>query len=255
MVVVFLVPVLLGVGLARCAPPAFYVTARARPSCRSSIIPVALGTAVTLLLVNVFPGAARARHPDADGPAVRGQPRRCCCASSSPSGCCASSRCPTSPTSSRRCSRRSRRCCRRSGRARRCSPACRAAATGCTRARSGRRRWRSPCWSRAAHERWHFAGFSKAQEARKARFTQLRAARRARRARCRCRPCARQLLVKDLKVFLRDVSQWSQLLLLLALVLRLSLQLPRARSRAHPVHERRHQERLRVRQPRDGRAS
>ena len=29
----------------------------------------------------------------------------------------------------------------------------------------------------------------------------------------------RQLLVKDLKVFLRDVSQWSQLLLLLALVL------------------------------------
>ena len=32
-------------------------------------------------------------------------------------------------------------------------------------------------------------------------------------------PVRRQLLVKDLKVFLRDVSQWSQLLLLLALVL------------------------------------
>ena len=45
-------------------------------------------------------------------------------------------------------------------------------------------------------------------------------------------PVRRQLLVKDLKVFLRDVSQWSQLLLLLALVLRLSVQLPRARSRA-----------------------
>src|SRR6185295_18786910 len=29
----------------------------------------------------------------------------------------------------------------------------------------------------------------------------------------------RQLLIKDLKIFLRDVSQWSQLLLLLALVL------------------------------------
>ena len=29
----------------------------------------------------------------------------------------------------------------------------------------------------------------------------------------------RHLLIKDLKVFLRDVSQWSQLLLLLALVL------------------------------------
>ena len=32
-------------------------------------------------------------------------------------------------------------------------------------------------------------------------------------------PVRRQLLVKDLKIFLRDVSQWSQLLLLLALVL------------------------------------
>jgi ABC-2 type transport system permease protein len=32
-------------------------------------------------------------------------------------------------------------------------------------------------------------------------------------------PVRRQLLIKDLKVFLRDVSQWSQLLLLLALVL------------------------------------
>ena len=32
-------------------------------------------------------------------------------------------------------------------------------------------------------------------------------------------PVRRHLLVKDLKVFLRDVSQWSQLLLLVALVL------------------------------------
>ena len=32
-------------------------------------------------------------------------------------------------------------------------------------------------------------------------------------------PVRRQLLIKDLKIFLRDVSQWSQLLLLLALVL------------------------------------
>ena len=80
-------------------------------------------------------------------------------------------------------------------------------------------------------------------------------ARRRRRARRASRSCGvarsasrgalplstvrRQLLIKDLKIFLRDVSQWSQLLLLLALVLRVSLQLPRARSRAHPVHERR----------------
>ena len=39
------------------------------------------------------------------------------------------------------------------------------------------------------------------------------------RACCRCRRCHRHLLLKDLKIFLRDVSQWSQLLLLLALVL------------------------------------
>ena len=71
---------------------------------------------------------------------------------------------------------------------------------------------------RAANERWFFAGFSKAQEARKARFTQLRGLDRL--------ACAlpisivrRHLLIKDTKIFLRDVSQWSQLLLLLALVL------------------------------------
>ena len=40
------------------------------------------------------------------------------------------------------------------------------------------------------------------------------------RPRCfRGRPAARHLLVKDLKVFLRDTTQWSQLLLLVALVL------------------------------------
>ena len=67
---------------------------------------------------------------------------------------------------------------------------------------------------------------------RKARFTQLARARSARRGALPLSPVRRQLLVKDLKIFLRDVSQWSQLLLLLALVLRLSLQLPRARSRS-----------------------
>ena len=59
MVVVFLLPVLLGVGVARCAPCLFYVTALLTvvPFC---IIPVAAGTGTTLLLVNVFP-ARRAR--------------------------------------------------------------------------------------------------------------------------------------------------------------------------------------------------
>jgi ABC-2 type transport system permease protein len=71
---------------------------------------------------------------------------------------------------------------------------------------------------RAAHERWHFTGFSNAQEARKARFSRFELLDRT----ARMLPLStvrRHLLVKDAKVFLRDVSQWSQLLLLLALVL------------------------------------
>ena len=70
----------------------------------------------------------------------------------------------------------------------------------------------------AAYERWHFTGFSKAQEGRKVRFTRLALLDRV----ARVLPIStvhRHLLVKDLKLFLRDVSQWSQLLLLLALVL------------------------------------
>jgi ABC-2 type transport system permease protein len=67
-------------------------------------------------------------------------------------------------------------------------------------------------------ERWHFTGFSKAQEARKARFAQWRTLDRMA-ALLPLSPVRRHLLVKDLKVFLRDVSQWSQLLLLLALMM------------------------------------
>ena len=59
MVVIFLVPVLAGVGLARCARPSFYVTA-VLTVVPFVIIPVAAGAALTLLLVNVFP-ARRAR--------------------------------------------------------------------------------------------------------------------------------------------------------------------------------------------------
>ncbi|MEO6235754.1 MAG: hypothetical protein ABIQ52_02080, partial [Vicinamibacterales bacterium] len=70
----------------------------------------------------------------------------------------------------------------------------------------------------AASERWHFSGFSKAQEARKARFTKLEMLDPLTRL-LPISPVHRHLLVKDLKLFLRDVSQWSQLLLLLALVL------------------------------------
>jgi ABC-2 type transport system permease protein len=69
-----------------------------------------------------------------------------------------------------------------------------------------------------AFGRWHFAGYSKSQEARKARFAQWRGLDQLAR-RLPLSPVRRQLLVKDVKVFVRDVSQWSQLLLLLALVL------------------------------------
>jgi ABC-2 type transport system permease protein len=67
-------------------------------------------------------------------------------------------------------------------------------------------------------ERWHFTGFSKAQEARKARFTQWRMLDTLA-GLLPLSPVRKHLLIKDLKVFLRDVSQWSQLLLLLALML------------------------------------
>ena len=71
---------------------------------------------------------------------------------------------------------------------------------------------------RAASERWYFSGFSRSQEAPKARFTQFRALDVVANA-LPLSTVRRQLLIKDLKIFLRDVSQWSQLLLLLALVL------------------------------------
>jgi ABC-2 type transport system permease protein len=72
--------------------------------------------------------------------------------------------------------------------------------------------------ARLAFGRHYFPGWSKAQEARKARFTRLRGLERLI-ARLPVSPAARQLVLKDLKVFLRDTTQWSQLLLLLALAL------------------------------------
>ncbi|HEY6360297.1 MAG TPA: hypothetical protein VIX63_04295, partial [Vicinamibacterales bacterium] len=59
MVVIFMAPILLGVGAARCAPASFYLTA-ALTVAPFAVIPVAVGSAATLVLVNVFP-ARRAR--------------------------------------------------------------------------------------------------------------------------------------------------------------------------------------------------
>jgi ABC-2 type transport system permease protein len=72
--------------------------------------------------------------------------------------------------------------------------------------------------ARMAYRRYYFIGWSKAQEARKARFTRLRGLERVI-ERLPFAPASRQLVLKDLKVFLRDTTQWSQLLLLMALAL------------------------------------
>jgi len=70
--------------------------------------------------------------------------------------------------------------------------------------------------ARMAFQRFYFSGWSKAQEARKARFTQLNWLETLV-GWTPLRGPARSLLIKDIKVFLRDTTQWSQLLLLLAL--------------------------------------
>src|SRR5688500_1117540 len=54
MVIVFLTPVLLGVGAARCAPLVYYTTA-VLTVVPFAVTPVAIGAAATLLIVNVFP--------------------------------------------------------------------------------------------------------------------------------------------------------------------------------------------------------
>jgi hypothetical protein len=62
---------------------------------------------------------------------------------------------------------------------------------------------------RVADERWHFSGYSRSQEAPKARFAKFRALDAVARV-LPLSPVRKQLLVKDVKIFLRDVSQWSQ---------------------------------------------
>jgi ABC-2 type transport system permease protein len=215
MVVVFLLPVLLGVGIARCAPCMFYVTAlvTVMPFC---VIPVAAGTGTTLLLVNVFP-ARRARDIlMLMGLVFAGsivlllrfiQPERLLRVESLPdvTGFFATLQSPITPM----------------------LPSFWAGETLFASLAGGSdflhagALWTTACAFTvilsAASERWYFAGFSKSQEARKARFTQLRNL-DAIVAWLPIPAVRRHLLVKDVKVFLRDVTQWSQLLLLLALV-------------------------------------
>ena len=216
MVAIFLIPVLVGVGMARCAPASFYLTA-GLTLVPFSVIPIALGSAFTLLVVNVFP-ARRAR----DILMLMGlvfaasivlllryvQPERLLRVESLPdvTGFFATLQSPITPL----------------------LPSFWAGEMLFTSLQGGFDLLHGGAlWTtalgftvllRAANERWHFSGFSKAQEARKARFRQLGGLEQLARA-LPASVVRRNLLIKDMKVFLRDVTQWSQLLLLCALVL------------------------------------
>ena len=216
MVVIFIAPVLLGVGVARCAPLSFYATAVATVI-PFSIIPVALGTACTLLVVNVFP-AKRAR----DLLMLMGlvfaagivlllrfiQPEQLLRVESLPdiTAFFSTLQAPVTPL----------------------LPSFWAGETLFASIQGGHD-WlhAAALWTTAgaftvvlgaASERWHFSGYSRSQEAPKARFNHLRGLDLLARL-LPLSPIRRQLLVKDVKVFLRDVSQWVQLLPLFALVL------------------------------------
>ena len=215
MVVIFLLPVLLGVGIARCAPCLYYLTAllTVAPFC---VIPVAAGTGTTLLLVNVFP-ARRARDIlMLMGLVFAGsivlllrfvQPERLLRVESLPdvTGFFATLQSPVTPMLPSFWAGETLFASLAGG-----SDLLHAAAL-----------WTTACAFTvvlsSASERWYFAGFSRSQEARKARFTRLHALDTLA-AFLPLSVVRRNLLVKDIKVFLRDVTQWSQLLLLGALV-------------------------------------
>ena len=216
MVAIFLVPVLLGIGRAKCAGPAFYATALLTVI-PFSVIPVAAGTAVTLVLVNTFP-ARRARDILMLMGILFGaslvvvlrfiRPEQLLRVESLPdlTDFFATLQSPITPM----------------------LPSFWAGETLFASLQGGRdllhaaALWTTALGSvvllRASSERWHFAGYSRSQEAPKIRFTRFRSLDVV----ARMLPVSqvkRQLLIKDLKIFLRDVGQWSQLLLLLALVL------------------------------------
>ena len=216
MVVVFLVPVLAGIATAKCVSPLFVFTALAT-IVPFVVIPVAIGSAVTLMLVNVFP-ARRAR----DILMLMGlvfatslvlllrfiQPERLLRVESMPevTAFFATLQSPITPL----------------------LPSFWAGEALFAGLQGGRDLLHiAALWSTAAavivvvgwaFERWHFTGFSKAQEARKARFTRWRVL-DGLAGLLPISTVRKHLLLKDLKVFLRDVSQWSQLLLLPALTL------------------------------------
>ena len=216
MVLIFLTPVLLGIGAAYCAPPLFYATA-VLTVVPFSMIPVAFGTAATLVLVNVLP-ARRAR----DILMLAGlafaaalvllirfmRPEQLLRVESLPdiTDFFANLQSPVTPL----------------------LPSFWAGESLFASLQGGLD-WvhGSALWTTAlacmlvvgaACERWQFSGYSRSQEAPKARFKQLRVIDRL----VRLTPLSivrRQLLIKDMKIFLRDISQVLQLLPLVALML------------------------------------
>ena len=216
MVAVFLTPVLAGVGVARGAPGSFYLAA-ALTIVPFVVIPVVAGAACTLLLVNVFP-ARRARDLlMLMGLVFAGaivlllrfiRPEQLLRVDNLPdvAGFFATLQSPVTPLLPSFWA----------------GEALFASLHGSVDWLHAGALWTTALATtillRAAGERWHFAGYSRAQEAPKARFTQLQLVDVLGRV-LPLSPVRSQLLVKDLKIFLRDVSQWSQLLLLLALVL------------------------------------
>ncbi len=216
MVVVFMVPVLLGIGVVRCAGSGYYATIVAA-LVPFVLIPCAFGAIVTLALVNIFP-ARRAR----DILMLMGllfavalvlllrfiRPERLLSVQSLPdiTAFFATLQSPVTPL----------------------FPSFWAGESLFTALQGGfdvlhlGALWTTALAlvviARAAYRRLYFVGWSKAQEARKARFTKLRGLESLARL-LPANPATRVILVKDLKVFLRDTTQWSQLLLLVALVL------------------------------------
>ncbi len=216
MVATFLLPVLLAVGLARCAPASFYWLALLT-IVPFVLIPVALGTLVTLVLVNVFP-ARRAR----DILMLMGllfavglvvllrflRPERLLTVQSLPDVAAffATLQSPVTPLLPSFWA----------------GETLFAALRGTFDPLHAGALWSTALaaivGTRAFYGRYFFAGWTKAQEARKARFTRLHGLDRAL-GLLPLRPATRNLVLKDLKVFLRDTTQWSQLLLLVALAL------------------------------------
>ena len=216
MVVIFLAPVLVGIGRARCAGFTFYATS-VLTLVPFSTIPVAAGAGLTLLLVNTFP-ARRAR----DILMLMGllfaaslvillrmiRPEHLLKIESLPdlTAFFATLQSPVTPL----------------------LPSFWAGETLFVGLHGGVDLLHAAAlWTTAgaaivglgaAYDRWYFSGFSRSQESPKARFTQLKLLDRLVRA-LPLSVVRKELLVKDLKIFLRDVSQWSQLLLLLALML------------------------------------